>query len=363
MRSIAVFAAALLAGACSGLLPSHRSPSPVHAPAVCRTAVAQTGSPAILDWVQADAATDRLKLDEWCRTVGPGIVVQSSPIELPPPRLDDLAIASWNIEVGGGEIDTLLDRLRDPAHPNRPIVVLLQEAYRDGPLVPPLHSAARVPRRIAPAPPSGFRTSVVETAERRGLSLFYVPSMRNGGADRPATAEDRGNAILSSLPLSDLMAIELPFEHQRRVAVAASVRVLDPAGRESKLHVVSAHLDARASWRRGSFFWFGRMRQARALLEAIGGLPPPTTLGGDFNSWLGDLEPDVREARSRFRQTPSSDAHVTFPLLGRLGFHLDHLFFSLADGWRADVSTLNQQWGSDHYPIVGSFRAPPPPVE
>ena len=33
------------------------------------------------------------------------------------------------------------------------------------------------------------------------------------------------------------------------------------------------------------------------------------------------------------------------------------------DGWRADVSTLNQQWGSDHYPIVGSFRAPPPPVE
>ncbi|MEN3339278.1 MAG: hypothetical protein V7647_2954, partial [Acidobacteriota bacterium] len=53
-----------------------------------------------------------------------------------------------------------------------------------------------------------------------GLSLYYVPSMRNGGA---APHEDRGNAILSSLPLTDLAAYELPFERQRRVALGATI--------------------------------------------------------------------------------------------------------------------------------------------
>ena len=46
--------------------------------------------------------------------------------------------------------------------------------------------------------------------------------MRNGRP--PQTDEDRGNAILSTEPLADLTAIELPFEQQRRVAVAATLR-------------------------------------------------------------------------------------------------------------------------------------------
>src|SRR5437773_5407934 len=329
MRLISAFTAALVSLAFCGCIHPHHRLSALDSPPACRTAVTEIGSTATLDWVQADAAADRSTLDEWCRTVGPAIAFHSSNIESRPPRFDEIAIASWNIEAGGGEIDALLNRLHDRNGPDRPIIVLLQEAYRDGPLVPSLDSATRVPRRIAPAPPSGVRRSIVDVAERSGLSLFYVPSMRNGRGGLAATAEDRGNAILSSLPLSDLMAIELPFEHQRRVAVAASVRVLDSAGRESTLHVVSAHLDARGSWRRGAFLWFGRIRQARALVATIGALPPPTILGGDFNSWLGDLEPDVRETRRRFRQTPPSHAHVTFPLVGRLGFHLDHLFFSL----------------------------------
>jgi hypothetical protein len=41
--------------------------------------------------------------------------------------------------------------------------------------------------------------------------------MRNGGVD-----EDRGNAILATLPLRDVAAIELPLVRERRVAVAAS---------------------------------------------------------------------------------------------------------------------------------------------
>src|SRR5256885_129377 len=304
-------------------------------------------------------------LDEWCRAVGPAFVSRAFRREAAP-RIDDRVVVSWNVEVGGGDIETLLDYVRDESHPNRQIVVLLQEAYRDGSLVPPVPPGVSVPRRIAPAPPSGARASVIDVAERRGLFLFYAPSMRNGSGEAPAPAEDRGNAILSTLPLNDLAAIELPFEHQRRVAVAATVDVIDRSGKLSRVRFVAAHLDARSSWRRGAFFWFGRMRQAAALLKGIARLDrraaaspyaqTPTILGGDFNSWLGELEPDVRLARSRFPQTPPPPARVTFPLVGAIGVHLDHLFFSLPDGWRAEVSRLPRRWGSDHYPIAATLE-------
>ena len=65
------------------------------------------------------------------------------------------------------------------------------------------------------------RIDIVEAAGRLGLSLVYVPSMRNGSD----TDEDRGNAILSTEPLSDVAAVELPFERQRRVAIDAAVSV------------------------------------------------------------------------------------------------------------------------------------------
>ena len=39
---------------------------------------------------------------------------------------------------------------------------------------------------------------------------------------------------------------------------------------------------------------------------------------------------------------------ATGSVIGRAGLHLDHLFFNLPDGWRADVERLNERWGSDH---------------
>jgi hypothetical protein len=47
-----------------------------------------------------------------------------------------------------------------------------------------------------------------------------VPSARNGPQTIAAEREDKGNAILSTLSLKDLIAIELPFEAGRKVAVA-----------------------------------------------------------------------------------------------------------------------------------------------
>jgi endonuclease/exonuclease/phosphatase family metal-dependent hydrolase len=356
----AVVAAAFLAGACAGAVHAGRADTQAGVfvrPAACRAATTPDGSTAAprqnvqdVHWIHAEAADDRIRLDDWCRGVGPAVVSDTAAIAGRLPRLEDVSVVSWNVEVGGGDLDALLDRVGIDRGP--PVVILVQEAYREGALVPPTAEEASAPGRIAPSPPSGARRSVIETASRRGLSVFYVPSMRNGRGD---PREDRGNAILSTLPLSDLTAIELPFEHQRRVAVAASVRVADADGQESVLSVICAHLDVQASWRHGRFLWLGRARQAQALLAAVDGMPDPKILGGDFNTWLGDAEPALREARSRFPETPAPDAHVTFPVIGGLGFHLDHLFFRLPAGWNASVSRIDDRWGSDHHPLVASL--------
>src|SRR3954468_11190427 len=96
--------------------------------------------------------------------------------------------------------------------------------------------------------------------------------MRNGGAE---SREDRGNAILSSLPLSDLAAYELPFERQRRVALAATISGSTTAGTPWRLRIVDAHLDNTFSPRR---LWlaseYGRTRQARSLLASPGTADP-----------------------------------------------------------------------------------------
>ena len=81
---------------------------------------------------------------------------------------------------------------------------------------------------------------VRDIAERFGLSVAYVPSMRNGPATRLDEREDRGNAILSTEPLIDVKAIELPFGKQRRVAVISA----HPAARRRACAIHPRRLDA-----------------------------------------------------------------------------------------------------------------------
>ena len=82
---------------------------------------------------------------------------------------------------------------------------------------PPRRTRRPARRRRIPGPRAP-RADIVEVADALGLNLRYVPSMRNG-ADR----SDRGNAILSDLPLSHAWAFELPLVLQRRVPVAATL--------------------------------------------------------------------------------------------------------------------------------------------
>jgi len=215
---------------------------------------------------------------------------------------------------------------------------------------------------VEEAPPEGARTDVVHAARALGLALIYVPSMRNGepgsGAD-----EDRGNAILSTLPLQDPEAIELPFEAQRRVAVAATLSVCTTAGEPWTLRVTSVHLDTRAT---GSRFWatFGaaRLHQARALEAA---LPPasPTLVAGDLNSWgPAFLEPAVSFLERSFPQSPPEPDEPTFDLGLGVGRTLDHLFFRAPSTWDVRYRRLPQPYGSDHYPLFGWVRPPHHPA-
>ena len=150
--------------------------------------------------------------------------------------MDQITFVSWNVHVGSGNIRAFVKDLTNGDHTDRrPVhhyVLMLQEAVRTDD-VPPLADgaagAARIPAH-APANP----IDIVKIGSELGLSLIYVPSMRNGSsAGDPA--EDRGSAILSTLPLSEPIAVELPGERQRRVVIIAK------AGSTS---VAVVHLDA-----------------------------------------------------------------------------------------------------------------------
>jgi endonuclease/exonuclease/phosphatase family metal-dependent hydrolase len=259
---------------------------------------------------------------------------------------DAITIVSWNTAVGDADVVRFVRNL-PPG--DRPLVLLLQEVCRGGAAVPALLDLhAAFAGRLGGARDLQSR-QVEEIGRQLGLGVYYVPSMRNGG---PASEEDRGNAILSSLPLTDLRAMELPFERQRRVAVAATLTGYASTGAPWRVRVVSAHLDNMAGARRA---WvgaeYGRARQARSLASLLDD-GEPTILAGDFNTWFGFSDQAYLETARAFPETRITDRRPTFHGLLRL----DHVFYRLAPGWRADFQRGSSRYGSDHYPLVGALR-------
>jgi endonuclease/exonuclease/phosphatase family metal-dependent hydrolase len=298
-----------------------------------------------LAWFTPSAPRDARALGRWRGAVGPAIVT-------PPPAAAasasrQLTVVSWNTAAGAADVVRLVRELRDERH--TPIVLLLQEVYRASKDVPAVldDDATFASHLGGPDAPGHAHEDIVALAASTGLQAYYAPSMRNGGG----TAEDRGNAILSSLPLSGLTAIELPFERQRRVAVAATVHGLSPDGQPWAIRVVSAHLDnvsgARRLWVFGSEY--ARIRQARGLAAWLSD-DTPTVLGGDFNTWAGFSDGAYKEAARAFHAAVPQDRRATF--LGLL--RLDHLFFRLPSGWHASFERGPSRFGSDHYPLIAT---------
>jgi endonuclease/exonuclease/phosphatase family metal-dependent hydrolase len=354
----AVFAALLVAAlgaGCAGRYSGMADLAP--ASSVCRTpATASVGTPPAIGWLAPAAGDERLTLEAWCGATGPPVIAPST--RHAPPPTDELAIVSWNLHVGAADVPELVRRLRDGAFtggsPVTRFVLLLQEAHRAGPEVPPVRRGTMpVPAAIRPPTAGRERHDIVATARALGLALYYAPSMRNGPTDD--TDEDRGNAILSTEPLSALSAIELPFERQRRVAVSAYVTGRDPTGRPWRLRVVSAHLDSLASARR---LWISgprtRARQTRGLLDALdtGTANEPLVLGGDLNTWLGFSDPAYRALARVMPDVARHDRRPTFAGLLRL----DHLFARLPRDWTVGAARLDDRLGSDHHAILARVR-------
>lgn len=312
-----------------------------------------------ISWRRTGGTSDHPTMDAWCALVGPPVVATPERVLDGPVAagLDSLVVVTWNVHVGGGDLVRFVGDLRaghlTGGEAVGDFVLLVQEAYRGGPAVPSALALGVVPERIEGRPPSGDRLDVLEAARRLGLHLFYTPSMRNG-RDGDARAEDRGNAILSTLPLDGFEAIELPWEVQRRVAVAGTIAGVTSAGDPWSLRLVSAHLDTRTRWTRLlDTFGSARARQAQALADAIG--DPVVVLGADLNSWsITPLEEAVPLLRGRFPSGPV----VAAPTLYRvgIGFRLDHLLFRIPDGWDATLSRVDDRYGSDHHPLISVVR-------
>jgi len=309
------------------------------------------GAPAI-SWFAPAVARDLSSLERWRRSVGPPVLVHARTIA---PSSDHVLVVSWNLHVGSGDLRGLFTDIRREAGPDVPIVFLLQEAYRSGPEVPRLLGREDIFASVIRGPgQDGRREEIESAAQALGLFAYYVPSMRNGG---PLTSdEDRGNAILSTVPLTELTAIELPFERQRRVAIAATVAGTRRDGTPWRLRVASAHLDnllgARRFWVMGSEF--GRARQARGLAAALGN-EPDVVLGADLNTWFGFHDRAYTEMARAFPDTQVTDRRATFRGLLRL----DHLFFRLQDGRAALFRRVDGRYDSDHYPLIGTIRFTP----
>lgn len=317
----------------------------------CQTAA--LAAPAVR-WVAARDTRDRASLDRWCAGVGP--VVSASLADSGVSSANSLVVLTWNTHVGGGDIAGMVRSLRAGRYtdgaPVEHFVLLLQEVHRSSSDVPfGVGAAAPRPQHITSR--GNRRIDIVETARGLGLGLFYVPSMSNG---RPSSGlpEDRGNAILSTLPLHDLAAIELPFEAQRRVVAAATVGGTTADGTPWTLRLVNVHLDnkSRAS-RFLQSFGGARTRQARALVQALAS-ESATVVGGDMNTWsLGFMEGAVGVLQQHF---PLPMHHPTEPTFASGGLRLDRLMYRLPPKHSAETRRLDDRHGSDHHPLLGTIR-------
>jgi endonuclease/exonuclease/phosphatase family metal-dependent hydrolase len=221
---------------------------------------------------------------------------------LAPPPDPLLTVLTWNLDAGRGDLRAALADIA----PRGDYLLLLQEAREE---------------------------AVIAFAREHRLHHAFAR----------VRAEGAGNAVLSTLPLTEVRTIDLPRQRQPRNAVAAAIAV-----RGQPLFVVSVHFENRVSWWRGGLISdTARRRQAEALLRALPA-GAPGIVGGDLNTWLGPSEPAWRLLAARFPDTPDLEA----PTFGDRLF-LDHLFFDVPAGWTTRTRVAAERYRSNHHPVVG----------
>ena len=307
---------------------------------------------------------ERLRLDAWRRNVGVQVALDLTAHQATQDALShrSLVVLSWNVWIGRGHLREVVYRIRNGdyvqlgADPDVPLVVLAQEAYRSDSTVPRLQEGQAGRVLIAQLGP---QEDVVEVARELGMNLRYAPSMRNG-----AEQSDRGNAILSTLPLEGAHAVELPLVLQRRVAVTATITLGD-----TRLRLVSAHLDPRGPPGHRWLGSYGRALQAQHLIASIE--DDTAILGADLNLGRGRYERAwqlLGAAGFTFGIPPSLPRwRHTFHALPRLV--LDYLLVRDRSGAIAEarVHRLDEHprdrgarvFGSDHHPLLARIDLQP----
>jgi endonuclease/exonuclease/phosphatase family metal-dependent hydrolase len=321
----------------------------------CRQVV--PAPPVPVRWITTADVDDQRALSRWCETVG-AVYLQPQPAVEDAAPIDRIAVVTWNIHEGGGDVDDFIRRLRAGAltsgEPVDHFVLLLQEARRRDATVPP-RIPPGYPSAAAIAPRPGSHDADLRRFAEQGLAVLYAPSMRNG-----RDPEDRGNLILSTLPLRDPRIIELPLERQRRVSPAVAVEGRTSAGRGWHLDLADVHLDTALALGHGGPF-AARRRQAAALLAALApsleqaAAARVFVLAGDFNTWMGGGEAAIRLLSEALPDAPAVNAAPTWR--GPLGLHatLDHVFIrGRVSG--SSVTRLSSRFGSDHYPLLAVLR-------
>jgi endonuclease/exonuclease/phosphatase family metal-dependent hydrolase len=291
----------------------------------------------------------RDRLEAWRANVGAPVALDLAPRSNR--AHGEIVFISWNLWIGRGRLAAVVERVREST--DAPLVILAQEAYRADDTVPSGRGRGAI-RRTA----GGFarrahpREDIVEAARALALNLRYVPSMRNASA-----ASDRGNAILSDLPLRGARGVELPFVLQRRVALSARL----PLARGS-LVVVSAHLDPRGARGAAWLGTAGRARQTAHLLEHV--TEDVVVLGADLNLGRGRRERSWRLLHEAAfgAGVPAGHPHWghTFHGIPRLRLDYQLVRDRLGRVDQATVERLDEHprdrgptvFGSDHHPLV-----------
>jgi endonuclease/exonuclease/phosphatase family metal-dependent hydrolase len=302
-----------------------------------------------VQWRTLAPPADRDVLDRWCDSVGPPFVAGRSG---PSAAIRTLVIATWNVHAGNGDVEAFLASVARIPEVRAPygVVLLLQEVVRASVEVPETYPARMRPPGAIRA--RRTRQDVGALAERLDMSTAYLPSMRNGRLFRSEVREDRGNAILSTSPLDDVRALELPFGQQRHVAVSARVAVSG----FPPLRVLSVHLDASGH----------RTTEAAALAIHLRTLPSDEALviGGDLNTWFGRREDALKTLDAVVPEEDCGRVKTnTWPWRMQWPFgwwrgRLDYLFSTLPAGVTRSCQTIPLQFGSDHRPVVMVIPAP-----
>jgi endonuclease/exonuclease/phosphatase family metal-dependent hydrolase len=349
------------------------------------------GAGTSLTWYVPDSSTNSSTAEKWCLATGPAVIDSIPSGRFGPWRAgDSLAVVAWNVSAGGGDLLAFLDEqiglscdatnaalAPGASH----FVLLLQEAYRRSAAVPADADESVIPPAVKEQSRPGERVDVIEVARRCGLALAYVPATRNGTGEWEGDREDKGDAILSTLPLSDVIAVEMPMVAQRRVELAATVH----DARGDSLRVVSVHLNTfPPPWRVLRTGGSSRVRQALTLVDGLqraelerSGRAADTALaacypscgddetasylistvaGGDINTWTGGGTA-LKQLYLHFPDSPPYDPTPT-----RTSFRTDHILFrqagtgsvgSVIDG---SYRRFDSAYHSDHHPITVWFR-------